>query len=185
MTDEITTPHAALRGRIGWLCRVLQALVVGWPIWILYIIFAYWGDRAFVVKKIREMFDIDVSGAAQFQITETVSMQLVLWTVLAAMCFSLWRVLSLYLRGDIFSIDAALWLRRAGLFGLVATIADLPSRSLIVLIMAQHLPESAMKHRGYISSDDPLHLMIALIVIAFAHIQKSAAEIAADHAQIV
>ena len=176
---------STLRGKIGWICRALQFLLVGYPLWILWIIIEYWGDRAFVEAHYQKFFKLDISGASYGQFAAAVALHLFVWVLLAVMCFCLWRVLGLYLEGRIFTIETALWLRRAGILGLATTIADFATRSLIVLVLTAHLPSMADKHHSFLTSDDPLHLILALIVIAFAHIQKTAAEIAGENAQFV
>lgn len=176
---------SALREKIGWICRALQFLLVGYPLWILWIIIEYWSDRAFVEAHYQSFFKLDISSASYGQFAIAVALHLIVWVLLTVMCFCLWRVLGLYLEGRIFTIETALWLRRAGILGLVTTIADFSTRSLIVLVLTEHLPSTADKHHGFINSEDPLHLILALIVIAFAHIQKTAAEIAGENAQFV
>jgi hypothetical protein len=176
---------SALRARIGWVCRALQFLVVAHPLWVLWIVVHYWGDRAYMDRYFLDFYKLDVSGASQGQFAAAIGVHLAVFALMAGMFYCLWRVLDLYLRGRVFTIDAASWLRRAGLLGLVTTLADIGSRSAIVCVMTDHLPSSADKHHGFVTSDDPIHLILALIVIAFASVQKSAADIADENAQIV
>lgn len=191
MTNAVSHPTrgggdlVALRRKIGWICRALQFLVVGYTLWILWLTYAYWGDRAFVEKHCLDRFGLDISAASEGQFALSLFVHFIVWALLAAMCFCLWRVLALYLEGRVFTVDSALWLRRAGLLGIVTTLADFASRSVVLCVLAAHLPSTADKHHGFITSDDPLHLMLALIVVAFAHIQKAGAEIADENAQIV
>lgn len=176
---------SALRKKIGWICQALRLLIVGYVLWILWIVVHYWGDREWVTATSLHTFAVDVSGASQTQFAIAFAVNLLLWGLLVATCFCLWRVLGLYLEGRIFTVEAALWLRRFGILGLVAATADIVSRSLIIMALTAHLPSTAEMHHGLITSADPLHFIFALIVIAFAHIFKTAAEIAGEHAQFV
>ncbi|MBI1868609.1 MAG: DUF2975 domain-containing protein [Methylocystis sp.] len=176
---------SALRARIGWICHLLRLLVVGYVLWLFGVLLYYWTDRAWIERQFSDALKLDISGASQTQFGAALAFNLFVWVLLAVMCFCLWRVLGLYLEGRIFTVEAALWLRRAGMLGLATTIADFASRSLIIMTLEAHLPSTAGYHHGFISSSDPLHLIFALLVIAFAHIFKTAAEIAGEHAQFV
>jgi hypothetical protein len=112
------------------------------------------------------------------------ALSLVVWVFSALICVCLWRVFSLYLRGGVFSAEAALWLRRAGFLGLFTIFLDVTIRSAAILAIASHLPFE-QSHHGYIRLEDLLNIIFTLTLVAIAHIFKTAAEIAGEHAQFV
>lgn len=173
-----------LRGRIGWICQTIRALVVGFAIADLFAILAVWSDRESLERHYRGFLKIDLSDASRGQFATGLGLNLVVWVFVAVTCFCLWRVFSLYLRGSIFSAESALWLRRAGILGFVTVLVDIGMRSAIILALAAHLPAS-QSHHGYVRLDDLLYVIFTLMIIAVAQIFKTAAEIAGEHAQFV
>jgi hypothetical protein len=180
-----SAPISALCGRIAGLCQAIRALTV------FYALFSLWGlGHAYVLRKPEELggiavTGIDFSGANDFQWDEVLALSLLLWLLIGALCFCLFKVFTIYLRGGVFSAEAALWLRRAGLTGLVVILADFLWRSAIVYILAAHLPESINAKHMFVGTVDVFHVAIALILFALGQVQKIAAEIAGEHAQFV
>ncbi|BBU60423.1 hypothetical protein MSC49_03580 [Methylosinus sp. C49] len=175
---------SALRARIGWICQTIRALVIFFAAADLLAVLTFWADPGKVERHYRELLQIDVSGASQSQYATATALSLVVWVFVAVICFCLWRVFSLYLEGGVFSAEAALWLRRAGVIGLITVLLDVAMRSAIILAIASHLPY-AQSHHGYIRLEDLLNVIFLLMLIAIAHIFKTAADIAGEHAQFV
>ncbi|MBG0809756.1 DUF2975 domain-containing protein [Methylosinus sp. H3A] len=175
---------SALRERIGWICQTIRALVIFFAVADLLVILIFWADSGKVERHFRELLQIDVSGASQGQYAAAMALSLVVWVFTAVICFCLWRVFSLYLQGGVFSAEAALWLRRAGVIGLVTIVLDVAMRSAVILAIASHLP-AEQNHHGYIRLEDLLNVIFLLMLIAIAHIFKTAAEIAGENAQFV
>ncbi|CAN2535186.1 hypothetical+protein [Methylocapsa aurea] len=175
---------SALRTRIGWICQTIRTLVVLFAGADLLAILTFWADRGKVESHYRELLQIDVSGASQGQYAIATALSLALWVFVAVICFCLWRVFSLYLSGGVFSAEAALWLRRAGVIGLTSIFLDVALRSAIILAIASHLPFE-QSHHGYIRLEDLLNIIFTLMLVAIAHIFKTAADIAGENAQFV
>lgn len=187
MNDAAIPPNShlsALRGRIGWICQTIRALVVVFAIADFLAILHFWADHGRVERQYRTLLQLDISGASTGQYAVAVALNLVVWVFVAVTCLCLWRVFSLYLRGSIFSTESAIWLRRAGLLGFVTVLVDVGMRSAIILALAAHLP-SQQSHHGFVRLDDLLYVIFTLILVALAHIFKTAAEIAGEHAQFV
>jgi hypothetical protein len=88
------------------------------------------------------------------------------------------------LAGRVFTVDAALWLRRTGMAGVAAVCVDVLARPTMLSILAGEFV--LRSPRGFLLyPQDLLHLIFAAFVLALAHIFKAAAEMAEDHAQIV
>lgn len=187
MTDAVAFQDprfSALRARIGWICQTVRALVIVFAGADLLAILTFWADHGKVERHYRELLQIDVSGASQSQYATATALSLFVWVFAAVISFCLWRVFSLYREGGVFSAEAALWLRRAGVIGLFTVLLDVIMRSAIVLAIASHLPPG-QNHHGYIRLEDLLNIIFLLMLIAIAHIFKTAADIAGEHAQFV
>ncbi|WP_442754456.1 DUF2975 domain-containing protein [Methylocystis sp. JAN1] len=176
---------AALRAKIGWLCQAIRLLAIGYATLTLWGFYHSWATRSPYELATMRLFGLDVSGASEAQWNAVLAMSLALWLFVAALAFCVWRLFSTYLTGAVFSPEAALWLRRTGIAGLVAIVADFVERSAVVYTLAAHLPESANARHMFIRTEDFVHIILALMLLALAHIQKTAAEIADDNAQIV
>jgi hypothetical protein len=94
---------------------------------------------------------------------------------------------TLYRAGDILKPGAAIWLRRVALYGAVAQILDIVTRPLLSVIVTLHFPagQNSRVVSVVLTSSDLALLLLLAALLALAHIQKSAAEIAAEHAQFV
>ena len=191
MTDTIVLASPAnprlstLRGKIGWLCQTIRVLAIGYALLILWVFCEAWATRAPYEARAMELFKLDVSAASATQWNAVLAMSLALWLCVAALSFSIWRLFSIYLAGEVFSLEAAVCLRRIGIAGLVAITADFIERSAVIYTLALHLPASANAKHIFIGSEDIVHIILVLMLLALAHIQKTAADIADENAQIV
>jgi hypothetical protein len=95
-----------------------------------------------------------------------------------------WRLFGRYLRGDIFSQAAVVEMWRGGWAGVAAVAADLVARPLLAYALTLHLDES-QRHHFWTTPNDLLHLVMALFIVALAHIFRAGVEIADDNRQIV
>jgi hypothetical protein len=176
---------ATLRGRIGRLCRALRFAIIAYVLWMLVAIALFWTDEQKVASHFLNALSVDVSGASASQRLGASCVSLVIWLVLAAACFSGWRLFSTYLRGRIFTPDAARWLRRFALFGLIAALVDIAARPIMSLILTAH--EAAGRHivSVYLRPEDLSTVLLLATLLALAHVQKTAADIADEHSQFV
>ncbi len=74
--------------------------------------------------------------------------------------------------------------RAGGWTGVAAVAADILARPLIAYALTLHLSEGPQRH-FWIMPNDLLHLLLALFIVAFAHIFRVGVEIADDNRQIV
>jgi hypothetical protein len=191
MSDAVHDASAAapgpsgLRSRIGWICHALRIAAVLWIGWGFVIVLLVWGDRARVTEGWGQLFAVDLSSISDARYAAAFAIVLADLAVAAVVAACLWRLASTYLAGRVFTVDAALWLRRTGIAGFTAIAADIVGRIAIASILTgQFVPTSA---RGffYVMPQDLLHMIFAAFVFALAYIFKAAAELADDHAQIV
>jgi hypothetical protein len=174
-----------LRSRIAWICHALRIAAVVWIGWGLALLVIIWGDRARVTEAWGQLFAVDLSGISDARYAVAFAVAVVDLAVAAVVAVCLWRLAATYLAGRVFTVDAALWLRRTGIAGFTAITVDVLARIAVASILtAQFVPTSA---RGffYLMPQDILHLIFAAFVFALAYIFKAAAEMADDHAQIV
>ncbi len=174
-----------LRQRIGWLCHALRLAAVAYSLWMLTTILRFWTDPLLVESRFQHGLGVDVSGASDMQRLGASVLSFVVWCLLVAACYSGWQLFSTYLAGRIFTPDAATWLRRLALFGLVAALVDIAARPLTSLILTAHKGEGQHIVSVYFRHEDLSTLLLLATLLALAHIQKTAADIADEHSQII
>ncbi|WP_036279471.1 DUF2975 domain-containing protein [Methylocystis sp. ATCC 49242] len=175
---------AALRRRIGWLCQTLRFALVGYCLWMIVSIAMFWSDEERVVANFATL-KVDVEGLSAAQRLGGFGVSGVIWLLLVAACYSGWRLFSAYLEGRIFAPAAAGWLRCLALMGLIAALVDIPARPIMSLILTGHKAAGQHIVSVYFRPEDLSTLMLLATLLALAHIQKTAADIADENAQIV
>lgn len=174
-----------LRQRIGWLCHALRIAAVAYSLWMLITIIQFWSDPSLVASRFQHGLGVDVSGASDMQRLGASGISLIVWCLLVVACYSGWQLFSTYLAGRIFTPDAAAWLRSLALFGLVAALVDIAARPLTSLILTAHKDTGQHIVSVYFRHEDLSTLLLLATLLALAQIQKTAADIAEEHAQIV
>lgn len=176
--------YDALRGRIGWLCQMLRFAAIAYGAWT-FVAFAYfWSDETLVAARFDDL-GVDVSGLDATQRLSAYGVSFAIWLLLVAACYSGWRLFSFYLAGRIFAPEAALWLRRLALFGLLAALVDIATRPLVSLILTAHKGTGEHMVSVFFRPEDLSTILLLATLFALAHIQKTAADIANEHAQFV
>lgn len=191
MTDVAETTHSpdsrrldALRRRIGWLCQALRFALVAYCLWMLVTIAMFWSDEPRVTANFA-MLKVDVAGLSDVQRLGGFGVSFVIWILLVGACHAGWRLFSAYLQGRIFTPDAAGWLRQLALMGLVAALVDIAARPLTSLILTAHKAAGGHVVSLYFRPEDLSTLLLLATLLALAHIQKTATDIADENAQIV
>lgn len=175
----------SLHSRIGLLCQIVRWGAVAYAVWVLFAIVGYWADPARVARHWSAWLHADVAPPVAWQQATGFAIHAALWLALAAAVWSVWRLFSAYLQGHVFTAEAALWLRRVGLFGLAAQIGDMLARPLVSMVVTATQPAGARMVSVFAQPPDLLNAVFLLGFVALAHVFKAAAEIADDHAQIV
>lgn len=179
--------QAGLRVRIGRLCHLIRAAAVLWAGWTLLVTIRGWSDSAKLLTDVGHVFQVDLSGVADAQYISSFIIDLGSWTAVAAVSYCIWRLFGSYLQGRIFTVDAAVWMQRIGIAGIVAVLTALVDRRMVWLILTSHanLPLSTRLSVHLLVPNDLLEVLFCLFVIALARVFKVAAEMADDHARIV
>ncbi|MFO1125855.1 MAG: DUF2975 domain-containing protein [Methylocystis sp.] len=174
----------SLRRRIGWLCQTLRFALVAYCIWMFVSLATFWSDEAQIVARFASL-KVDVEGLAAYQRFAVFGLSLAIWATLVVACYAGWKLFSGYLEGRIFTPDAAAWLRSLALMGLIAALVDIAARPLTSLILTAHKGAGAHMVSVYLRPEDLSTLMLLATLLALAHIQKTAADIADEHSQII
>lgn len=170
--------------KISQAVRFAAAVLTGW---LLLAIINLWSSIESIDAFFGPVFKKDLSGVALWQQLCGFTAYLLLWSLSAAACYSVWRVFSTFRDGRIFSLDSTLWIKRVALFGLTAKLLEIFTRPLISLILTLHFP-AGQKQRLinlYLTPNDFIILALLLVLLAFAYILTIATEIAQENAQIV
>src|SRR5215470_7386821 len=172
------TPRARdLRERIAWICHGVRLAAVAWIVWIIVMVLVTWSNKAAVLEAHGRLLAMDLSGVSSAAYAVACAIVAVDLAVVALIVFCIWRLFATYLAGRVFTIEAALWLRRTGVVIIAAIIVDVVFRILIASIFAGKLVLFGI-YGPLVFPQDLLHLIFALFVMALAHIFKAAAEMA-------
>lgn len=158
---------------------------LAYALWTLYAITTLWLSKTRVVGHYGQWLHADLSGISDWQRAAGYLVHVVVWLLVAACVYSAWRLFSGFLAGRIFTTDAAIWMRRAGMFGLAAQIADIVTRPIVSILVSMHLPTGSRMVGISFNQNDLVFLMLLTALVALAHVFKSAAEIAEENEGIV
>ena len=176
--------RTGLRARIAWICQALRLAAVIWVVWELVFVVIHWSDKAAVLTSYERVFSTALTvSTARYAVA--VGVVMVSMTVIFVIAFCLWRLAGTYLAGRVFTVDAALWLRRTAIAGLAGIIVSVIARVVVASILTGRWVPMSPLGFFYIVPQDVLHLIFVIFVLALAHIFKAAAEMADDQAQIV
>jgi DUF2975 family protein len=191
--DTVPALQSLLRARISWLCHLIRITALLWAGWILVSIVWgwYWNGpdtAAKVAENLGRFLNADLTGLSNAQVMATFVGALGLWLFDAAIVYCIWRLFGTYLRGRIFTVDAAIWLRRLGITGLAALLTEVVWRRLVLIILTghAHVPAATLLLSGQLLIPfDLLRVLFCLFVVMLGQIFKTAAEMADDQARIV
>jgi hypothetical protein len=176
-----------LRKKIVWLCQSVRVMAAAYAIWVLYLLTDYWSDVEAINNGYGRALHRDLSGLEPWQQGAAFAVNFGIWLFAAAACYSAWRLFSVYIEGKIFTLESATWLQRLALFGVIAQALGVVTRPLMSVILTLHFPAGQQQRivSIFFQPDDLAILLLLLGLLALAHIQKTAAEIAGEHAQFV
>ena len=184
--DAGPTPAiAALRARIGRLCRLLRLAAPLYALWVLILLAMHWSSAADATASVAfwtraAITEIPASGRLHAFL-----LQLPGWGLLALACFHLWRLFSGFLAGEVFTLEATTRLRCTATAGFAAMAAEVVSRPLVVIVSTLHMPPGSRHVALFFQPGDLLNLMFLGGLLALAQVFRVAAEIAEDNAAIV
>ena len=175
----------ALRKRIGWLCHLGRLLAVAYAVWVLWLTVSFWMDGGMAGRRFAMIASVpsaELTGGVQLA---GFGLSFISWLMVAACCQTAWKLFSSYLRGRIFTADAAGLLRQTALLGIGAVLIDVVIRPLMLWLVAGVIPAYSKASYYYFSPHDLALLIFLLSLFAIAHIFTVAAEMADENAEIL
>ncbi len=177
----------ALRAKIAWLCILTRAAAAGWAAWILISMVWVWSDPANIASLLGHYLNADLGTVTSSQVAGGFAANAVAWIPSAAVAYCIWRLFGAYLDGRIFTTDAAAWMQRIGIAGLITVAVGIIARRIDWLILTSH-SELSLGTRFFTQvavPTDLLGVLFSLFVLAIGHVFRTAVEIADDNAGIV
>lgn len=176
--------NQALHRRVAPLCHIIRLCALAWISWATAATLMLFASPESVAAHYSRVLKVDLtslplSGYAMALAIIVFDLALA-WLIV----LFVWRLFGHYLKGDIFSIAAVTEMWRAGWTGVAAVVADIVARPLLAYVLTQHLSENQRYH-FWTTPNDLLHFLLALFVVALAHIFSAGVEIADDNRQIV
>jgi hypothetical protein len=184
-TMAMTDRQDALRRQVAGLCHLIRWVAAGWIVWSLAILIANWGDIEVVKRNWGHHLKLDLTALPALDYAAAFAVVLADWAGSAVVVFFVWRLFGCYLRGSIFTTEAAREMRNLGIAGIASVAVDMVVRPLLAILLSWHLGSGVRNAAFWIEPNDVLHAMMALFVVAVAHILKVGVEIADDNRQIV
>ena len=190
MQGAAPASQASLPSRIRRLCRLIRIAALLWIGWIFVNVVRGWyaADPARLMDNLNRGLHADVSEISSGQIAAFFAGNFGIWLLDTVIAYCIWRLTGRYLQGRIFTVDAALWMRRLGVTGLITVLSIVAWRraSLLILTIHGNMPAGTVLLFGqWVTPPDLMRLLFCLFLVALAHIFKAAAELADDHAGIV
>jgi hypothetical protein len=124
-------PHASLRARIAWLCHLTRAAALGWAAWMLVAMVWVWVDPANTAGILGRYLNADLGVLSSSQVAWGFAAQVAAWIPIAAVAYCISRLFGGYLGGRIFTGDAAAWVQRIGIAGLIAVAVSIVARRIV------------------------------------------------------
>jgi len=174
----------ALHHRVAPLCHAIRWSAVAWGLWVTSAGLMLYASPNRVTDHYGRALKVDLGhlpASGYLMALTIIVLDLALaWLVVVFV----WRLFGRYLRGEIFSHGAVAEMWRGGWSAVAAVAADIVARPLLAYVLTLHLDES-QRHHFWTTPNDLLHLLMALFIVALAHIFRTGVEIANDNRQIV
>jgi Protein of unknown function (DUF2975) len=182
--STVQAGNDVLRRRVAPLCHAIRLSALAWIIWASVGTLSVFGSPARVAEHFGRVLNVDLTNLPTSGYAMALTIILVDLAIAWLIVVFIWRLFGHYLRGEIFSLAAVQDLGRAGWTGVAAVVADIVARPLIAYALTQHLGES-QRHHFWTNPNDLLHLLLALFIVALAHIFRVGVAIADENRQIV
>lgn len=168
------------------LCQTVRIGIVGLIAWKWFDVVSFSINPAKIAYSMRKWQDVDVSGLSDAQVFGLLSLNVVFILLLhTAIYLSLFQLFTGFLRGEVFTRGAGVWLRRAGLFELAFVVAGPLRATLATALLTAHLPEGPHWLAFWLNADPLYDFVIGGIGFVLGQAFIAAADMAEDNAQIV
>ena len=179
-TDELSK----LQGKIYLVCQAVRWMAILWSGWILVMILLPLADLSAWRDQVNKSPAFAETPVTIENLLATRCVNLFVWAVSLLIGISLWKLMTSYLNGDIFSQPAARRLRRVAQAGILTTVINAMSRPLSYWLLSPTLLHTTPATAFFVP-DDLLYVMISALIFSFASVYRAAAEINAEIKQFV
>jgi len=170
--------------RVAPLCHAIRWSALVWIIWASAGTLSVFRSPAHVVEHYGRILNVDLINMPTSGYMMALIIILVDLAIAWLIVVFIWRLFGHYLRGEIFTLAAVQEMWRGGWTGVAAVLADMVARPLVAYALTQHLGEN-QRHHFWTYPNDLLHLLLALFIVALAHIFRAGVAIADENRQIV
>lgn len=177
--------HAALRARIAWPCFAIRAAATGYLAWALARIAAFWWDADGVARAFAPWYGGQLAAVDEFRRMFGLGLSLAVYALALAAVVAVWRVTAAYLDGRVFSVDAAIALKRVGQFGIAAAALDILFRPVIRALLSPGGAFDADFLTRWLRPEDLLYAAVFAAVWVMGHVLESAASLSDEVEQFV
>jgi hypothetical protein len=176
----------ALRQRLGTLCHFVRAMAALYLGWLFFSITRFWLDEELLIRVFSLRLQINIEGISVIQRLAGYSADMLTWLVLLGTVVSVWQLFGGFLKGSIFTVEAASHLQTVGEFGVGAVFVGFVTQPIKAIIVTHHLA-AAPKWQQTLLFDPSLvlNLTFCLMVISLAHVFKTASALARDNAGFI
>lgn len=164
-----------LRVRIRWACFGIRAAAVGYAAWGILGAALFWSDSDRVERAFRFWFEGQSPLNDPLHRTLAFGLSFAVWMLVVAAVMAAWKLTQHYLAGQVFTVDAALALKRVGTFGLLATGADVLIRPVLHALLSPGPAIGMSFLQQWIRPNDLLFACVFIAFWAIAHVLESAA----------
>jgi hypothetical protein len=185
VVPETSEYMSTLKHKVAGLCHLIRWASLAWIGWTLAIILKKWTNIEVLKQTWGRYLNLDLTALPASHHAAAFSVILLDWAIAALLVVFVWRLFGCYLRGSIFTTEAVTQMRNIGLAGVASVTADMIARPLIQVLLSWHLGAGGRSFSFWAEPNDILHILMALFVVALAHIFKAGVEIADDHRQII
>jgi hypothetical protein len=146
-----------------------------------------WTDPAKIASMLGHYLNADLGVVTSSQLAWGFAAQVGAWIPGASVSYCIWQLFGGYLRGRIFTDDAAAWVQRIGIAGLITAAAGIVARRIDWMVLTSHaaLPFSTRFFTQLVVPADLLGVLFSLFVLAIGRVFIAAVQIADDNAGIV
>jgi len=175
------------RRALAWVLPILPWALALYTLWVIYINLTFWSDEAQILRTFSLIYNQEIETPARWMDCAGFIMNFVICPLAAIVTYCVRRLVDHYKRGDFYSVAAVGWLHRATLLALIANIYSNVARCVTITLFSTLAPH-AWEHiewNAVCNADEILKFVLFLSLFGLADLQKTSAEMASDHAQII
>jgi hypothetical protein len=180
-----TERHRALKARIEWPCRLLRLCGLVYAGWVLFHVTSLWSDPDYIARAFSGWYGGVPALADPPRRAVGFASSMAVWSIVVAGVVWLWRLTGRYMDGQVFSVEAAIALKRIGQFGIAATALDIALRPVIRLLLSPGVELHAGFLVRWIRPEDLLYAAVFGAMVVLAIILESAASMSDEVDQFV